>query len=109
MSVSITTLPRELILATARDLYAAYCASSGGLNCQGLPCPAWDALTGAVKGHWFTTASRAFELASYAMEPPGLLRPLPAPVDSLAHLPDPVAALATWQRYVSAVLPEAAQ
>lgn len=81
----------------ARDLYATYCASSGGLNYQGLPCPAWDALTDAVRGHWYTVALRLCECSGVSPHSaPVVLRPTSA---VLGHLPDPAAALETWSRY----------
>lgn len=50
------------ILRRARDFYAIYMASCGGLNYQGQPCPEWDDLTPAVRGHWYTVALRAQQL-----------------------------------------------
>lgn len=50
------------VMRRARDFYAVYCASSEGKNYQGLPCPAWDALTEAVRGHWYVVALRSLQL-----------------------------------------------
>jgi len=89
-------------LRVARDLYATYCASSGGKNYQGLPCPAWNDLTEAVRGHWFTVARRAMSpgaLADYQSGANGAVRSLPPHGDTLAHLADPAGALETWRRY----------
>ena len=52
------------VLRRARDFYATYCASSDGKNYQGLPCPDWDNLTDAVRGHWYTVALRSCQLLS---------------------------------------------
>ena len=93
------------ILRVARDFYATYCASSGGKNYQGLPCPAWDALTESVRGHWYTVAKRALSpgaLADYEALPGGMMRSLPPGAEALDHLPDPAAALATWHEYTGA-------
>jgi hypothetical protein len=37
-------------------MYAAYTASSGGLNYQGKPCPKWDELPPAIQSHWCAAA-----------------------------------------------------
>lgn len=42
----------DAVRAAAKLLYEAYIANSDGLNYQGLQCPAWDALTSAVRSHW---------------------------------------------------------
>jgi len=90
----------------ARDLYATYCASSDGKNYQGLPCPEWDALTEAVRGHWFTVAQRVRQLAATAartgnadamLDVAMLFAPM---AQVLEHLPVPDAAIATWRKYV---------
>ena len=47
------------VAALPRELYEAYIASSGGLNYQGLPCPAWPDLTEAARQHWGAAAVRA--------------------------------------------------
>lgn len=90
------------VLRRGRDLYATYCASSDGKNYQGLPCPAWDALTDAVRGHWYTVALRTLELPRYdqlanrsmceasEMPPGGYV---------LDHLPDQAHALEVWRAY----------
>lgn len=49
----------EETVAMARGLYEAYIANSGGLNYQGLPCPTWENLTPAIRGHWCATACEA--------------------------------------------------
>ena len=36
----------------ARIGYEAYIAHSGGKNYRGDPCPAWDELPEAIRGHW---------------------------------------------------------
>lgn len=85
------------VLAAARDFYATYCASSDGKNYQGLPCPDWDALTPAVRGHWYTVALRSYErdAASLAGEDPSS-----APSDYVVgHLTDPTRALEVWREY----------
>lgn len=86
----------------ARDLYATYCASSNGLNYQGLPCPAWDALTEAVRGHWCTVALRSLELGVRDAAAPGglALEHEHPPTDyTLGHLPSMATALEAWRRY----------
>lgn len=88
----------------ARDLYAIYCASSGGLNFQGLPCPEWGALPAAVRGHWETVARRALayvEIAEHAGPDAPAAVALSTEPDALTvgHLPDPAAAAQTWRRY----------
>jgi len=88
-------------LRRARDLYATYCASSGGINHQGLPCPAWDELPESVRIHWYTVALRVTQLAV------GLDVALHVgdeaevePSESVtAHLRDRAAAIAVWRRY----------
>ena len=90
------------VLRRARDLYAVYCASSDGKNYQGLPCPDWDALTPAVRGHWYTVALRTLELQEHA-EP--LQNDLGKEVGhppsdyTVGHLTDPVHALDVWRSY----------
>ena len=90
------------VLRRARDFYAVYCASSDGKNYQGLPCPAWDALTDAVRGHWYTVALRALELghvdrdAEGGMVEAAALMPGEYVVD---HLPDPAHAREVWRSY----------
>ena len=84
------------ILSAARDLYATYCASSDGKNYQGLPCPEWDKLTEAVRGHWYTVALRVFTMASFVRGE----QPMAVPNDYvLGHLPDPARALDVWREY----------
>lgn len=41
----------------ARELYLAYCESSGWKNFRGEPCPPWDELPEAVRTHWTAVAS----------------------------------------------------
>jgi hypothetical protein len=84
----------------ARDLYAIYCASSGGLNYQGKPCPAWDALPEAVRGHWHTVVLRVYELvgAPVFVDSEGRESD-PSPSGSIAHLPNARHALEAWRRY----------
>lgn len=87
------------ILRRARDLYAVYCASSDGKNYQGLPCPAWDALTDAVRGHWYTVALRTEQIHSNENILTGA-ETEHAPTDHvLGHLPDPAHALEVWRTY----------
>jgi hypothetical protein len=73
-----------------RDFYAVYCASSGGKNFRGDPCPAWADLPEAVRGHWSVVAHRALEWS----------RDVAVPGQSIAHLPDPAASLDTYRQYV---------
>jgi hypothetical protein len=42
--------------AEAEKLYATYCASSGGKNFRGEPCPAWADLPSEIRGHWAAVA-----------------------------------------------------
>lgn len=51
------------VMRRAHDFYAIYMASCDGKNYQGLPCPAWQGLTPAVRRHWYTVALRSFEPA----------------------------------------------
>lgn len=46
----------------ARDLYATYNASTGGVNYQNLPCPEWADLGERVQRAWRSIARRALEL-----------------------------------------------
>jgi len=87
------------ILRRARDLYAVYCASSDGKNYQGLPCPAWDTLTAAVRGHWYTVALRVgqLEVNTYACIGDEAQHPPDGHV--LGHLPDQAHALEVWRSY----------
>lgn len=101
------------VLRRARDLYATYCASSDGKNYQGLPCPAWDALTDAVRGHWYTVALRTCQLEyEEAALSPIAGSPMRASIKTLGdersfapsnyvlgHLDDPDHALDVWRQY----------
>lgn len=87
---------KSLYADIGRDFYAVYCASSGGKNFQGNPCPAWDDLPEAVRGHWSVVAHRAFEWVHDAVK---------VPAESLDGLPDPLAALATYQSYAGPSAP----
>lgn len=81
----------------ARDYYAIYCASSGGKNFQGNPCPKWDELPEAVRGHWKTVARRAMTLLIDGADQ----QPVRVPGSfEVGHLPDPKAAVETWEKYV---------
>ena len=84
------------ILSWARDLYATYCASSDGKNYQGLPCPDWDKLTDAVRGHWYTVACRTFQQhnALNGTEPFSIPNEY-----AIGHLSDPDHALTVWRAY----------
>lgn len=42
----------DVVRATAREAYDAYVRNAGGLNYEGKPCPKWEDLTPAVRGHW---------------------------------------------------------
>lgn len=95
------------VLKRARDFYAVYMASCDGLNYLGLPCPEWDALTPAVRGHWYTVALRSLHLEAVA-DPGGVAAGVTAlgnersnpPNDYvLGHLADEAHALGVWQRY----------
>jgi hypothetical protein len=95
------------VLRRARDFYATYCASSDGKNYQGLPCPDWDALTPAVRGHWYTVALRSLHLEAVT-DPGGVAaggsvlgnEPAHLPNDYVVgHLPDPNHALDVWRTY----------
>jgi hypothetical protein len=81
----------------ARDLYAVYCASSNGLNYQGLPCPAWDALNDAVRGHWYTVALRTEQIHSDENIGVGSETEHPPSGHVIAHLPS--TAMDVWRRY----------
>lgn len=90
------------VLRRARDLYATYCASSDGKNYQGLPCPAWDALTEAVRGHWYTVALRTLQLGHVDGQAVGGMveASAAAPSDyATGHLPDQEHALSVWRAY----------
>lgn len=107
MTGAISHAQNPNVLSRARDFYATYCASSDGKNYQGLPCPAWDALTPAVRGHWYTVALRSLQLESIAT-PSGV-----GASDTLlgsershlpnsyvvSHLPDPERSLGVWREY----------
>jgi len=83
-----------MIAARARDLYAVYCASSDGKNYQGNPCPAWDALPDAVRGHWCTVVRRTMQLDGVS---PGAERETPPNDFTLDG-----AAVEVWQHYSEA-------
>lgn len=88
------------VLVRARDLYAVYCASSDGKNYQGLPCPAWDALTEAVRGHWYTVALRTLQLEGIGVDSSIMdERSYPPHEYVIGHLPDQVHALGVWRIY----------
>lgn len=84
------------VLRMAHDLYAAYNASCGGKNYQGLPCPTWQALPPAVRGHWYVVALRALEMKPTDDN----LQNYAAGEYSLGHLPDPMRAYETWGEYL---------
>lgn len=94
------------ILRRARDFYATYCASSDGKNYQGLPCPEWESLTPAIRGHWYTVALRSLQLEAIRLqgEPReqggslGLEDTQPNDY-VLGHLPGEAHALFVWQQY----------
>lgn len=44
--------PKAPEARSAQGAYEAYVASSGGKNYEGKPCPEWDKLPEAVRGHW---------------------------------------------------------
>ena len=48
----------------AREAYEAYIENSGGLNYQGLPCPTWENLTEAIRGHWVVAARKVKSLVT---------------------------------------------
>lgn len=50
------------IESLARDFYAAYMVSCEGKNYQGNPCPQWQELPEAIRGHWRACARRAYAL-----------------------------------------------
>jgi hypothetical protein len=84
------------VLSLARDIYAVYCASSDGKNYQGLPCPAWDALTDAVRGHWYTVALRVFTMSEFIRG----TEPMAVPNSYvLGHLPNEQHAYEVWCKY----------
>ena len=90
------------VLRRARDLYATYCASSDGKNYQGLPCPQWDALTEAVRGHWYTVALRTLHLGYIDRLPAGGMAEaseIPPGDYAIGHLPDQAHALEVWRAY----------
>ena len=87
------------VLRRARDLYAVYCASSDGKNYQGLPCSAWDALTEAVRGHWYTVALRTEQIHSDENILVGAEIDHPPSGHVLGHLVDPAHALEVWRSY----------
>jgi hypothetical protein len=94
--VSYAVNPR--VMLRARDLYATYCASSDGKNFQGNPCPAWDALPEAVRGHWYTVALRTCSYMGFGTE---VGREVETPPDEnhvLAHLPS--GASRVWAEYI---------
>lgn len=86
------------VLLRARDLYAVYCASSNGLNYQGMPCPEWAALTDAVRGHWYTVAGRVGQIGAMGI---AMVAGAQNPPDRyvLGHLDDPAHALEVWRSY----------
>ena len=90
--------PNPAALRRARDLYAVYCASSDGKNYQGMPCPAWDALTAAVRGHWYTVALRVDQIEDLHPKTGDEARMSPDK-HVLGHLADPAHAFEVWRRY----------
>lgn len=87
------------VLRRARDLYAVYCASSDGKNYQGLPCPVWDALTEAVRGHWYTVALRTEQLQGDPNALTGDEAAHAPTLHVLGRLADPAHALMVWRGY----------
>lgn len=49
------------VVNIARGAYKAYIANSEGKSWDGKPCPAWEALTPAVRGHWCAAVLRMFD------------------------------------------------
>lgn len=51
----------------ARELYNTYVQHAGGVNYEGKPCPKWDDLPDAIRGHWQAVAETvrpiSFEVA----------------------------------------------
>lgn len=90
------------VMCRARDLYAVYCSSSDGKNYQGLACPAWDALTDAVRGHWYVVALRTLELGVADLAADGGMADattVPPNDYVVGHLPDPSRARHVWADY----------
>lgn len=107
MSGAVLHAQNPHVLRRARDFYAVYCASSDGKNYQGLPCPKWDDLTPAVRGHWYTVALRSLHLEAVA-DPVGAAAGTTSLGDEraavpntyvLGHLPDESHALEVWSTY----------
>lgn len=90
------------IMLRARDLYATYCASSDGKNFQGNPCPAWDALPEAVRGHWYTVAKRTCSYEGFGTSVGEEERDEPGGNYVFSHLANPEHARNVWAVYVSA-------
>lgn len=94
------------VLRRARDFYSVYCMSSDGKNYQGLPCPAWDDLTPAVRGHWYTVALRSLQLEAIVNGGNSSLSCEPTPPNPYVydHIDgDHLAHLEVWERYSGCV------
>jgi len=100
--IAVSHAQNPNVLRRARDLYAVYCASSDGKNYQGLPCPPWNALTDAVRGHWYTVALRTMHLGrADGINIDGMCEASDVKPDAytLGHLPDPAHAVDVWREY----------
>ncbi len=93
-----TPIPFEMVEDLARDFYATYCASSGGLNYQRLPCPTWPELPEATRRHWRTVARRAITLR-VSRESNAETRRMPPDETVLCEHGDIDAAGQVWLRY----------
>jgi hypothetical protein len=103
--IAVSHAQNPNVLRRARDLYAVYNASCDGKNYQGLPCPPWDKLTEAVRGHWYVVALRSLELEPHdAIARGGMCDASDvAPGEYvLGHLADPPHAVEVWAEYAGA-------
>lgn len=60
------------VIEFARTLYQAYIGNSDGKNYQGLPCPTWENLTSAIRGHWCVVANTALIASALPTAPIGV-------------------------------------
>lgn len=60
-AISVEPKQDANVVVRARDLYAIYCAFSGGLNYESKSCPPWEKLGHRVRNSWYGVALRSIQ------------------------------------------------
>lgn len=90
------------VMRRAKDFYAIYCASSGGVNFQGNPCPKWARLPDQIRANWLMVALRSVQFITSDEELDQLASGAPMPNSLvLEHLTEVEMeqAIMTWTEY----------